>query len=148
MPGSLLHSPADVVRWALINAGVGTDPDLELECPIFTDKERESPDDVITVYTTTAKLQGRTQTDGEIQGQEGIQVRIRASDPKGGFTKADAVRDVLDKLNYPVIQVDSSIYRFPAFNRTTSVIPLGDESPTSKRKIFTINGTLALRQLS
>jgi len=79
MPGTLTHSPSDIVRQLLVNLALGVDPttDETSDWPIYESREPDLPDDCITVYNTADKLQGRTMTDGETQGQEGIQVRIR-----------------------------------------------------------------------
>lgn len=151
MSGSLLHSPADVARWALVQAGAGTDPTLSTlqEWPIFTDRENDAVDDCITIYNTAGKVQGRTHNDGEMQLQHGVQVRIRSTDPKSGHTRSRFVAEIMDKTIYDaIVDIDTSQYRLHAFTRTTDVIPLGKEVGSTKRNLFTINATISLRQLS
>jgi len=147
MPGSLDHSPADVLRRVLIALGVGTDPALGGSWPIFAAGEPDKPDSAITVYDTTGTQQGRTHTDGEVQEHHGVQVRIRAASHSAGYAKARDVATALDRdLYQEIATLGAARYMIHAATRTSDVLTLGRESPTSKRTLFTLNAVLSVRQ--
>lgn len=146
MPGSLTHSPADIVRRLLIALGVGVDPPSS-PWPIYASGEPSLPDNVITVFGTTGRQHGRTATDGEMQEHHGIQVRIRAATYPVGYTKARTIATALDTMYQDVITVPSTTnsYLIHAILRTSDVIELGKETPSSKREIFTVNALVSVR---
>jgi hypothetical protein len=54
MSGSLDHFPADIIRQLLIDLGVGLDV-TATDWPAFSQKEPDSPDNVITVFDTMGR---------------------------------------------------------------------------------------------
>lgn len=143
------HSPADIVRTLLIAKGVGTDPDSANPVwPIFADREPTSPDNVITVYNTPGRYNGRVMQ-GEVQGPEGIQVRIRAANSAKGWLKADEVHTMMaEGVLRDIVTIGAARYLVQAISRIGDVLPLGKESPTSQRNIFTINAVVTVTQCS
>lgn len=113
--------------------------------PVFVGLEPSSPDNCITVYDTVGEKNGRVMTTGEMQLHHGIQVRIRAVDHPTGFTKARAIAVALDEEVYGAdVFIDdgqrpASTYRVHSYTRRSGVFALGDESPNSKRQLFTVN---------
>jgi hypothetical protein len=104
MPGPLLHSPADVIRHLLVAIGQGSHP-TETGAgngpwPVYESKEPSRPDEVLTVQDAAGVPQGRTMFDGEVQGRDGFQVRVRAADKVAAFAKANAVAEALAKGVY------------------------------------------------
>jgi hypothetical protein len=151
MPGLLTHSPADIIRYLLTDLGLGSDSDTPnlSAWPVYESDEPPTPDDCITVYNTSDKIQGRSMIDGEFQGQEGFLIRIRSSGPVNGFSKAEAIKEAIDKqCTQVVVNLEGHSYRIPAINRTTGVLKLGQEVGVSNRYIYTINATAAIRQLT
>ncbi len=147
MSGSLAHSPADIVRYLLIDKSLGTLPSDGGSWPIFADGEPDAPDSVITVYNMAGRLGGRTQVDGEQQEHPGIQIRIRDPDSRGGGTKARAIAIALDEsIRLDNVTIGDNVYKVYAISRIGSVLSLGKEVPSSKRNLFTINAVVALRQ--
>lgn len=148
MPGTLDYSPADIVRWLMVNKGLGTDPADSDPWPVFAADEPDSPDAVITVYDTVGRLGGRTQTNGEQQEHHGLQVRIRAGDHVTGWKKARAIATSFDQLVYRnTVTVGSKSYLVHSISRAGDVLSLGKETPTSRRKLFTINVLVSVREL-
>ena len=149
MPGTLTHSPADVLRDLLIGLAVGTAPSAAGNWPIFVAGEPDTPDNCITVYDTAGTLEGRSMIDGEKQEHHGIQIRVRANDYPTGYTKARTVATTLDTSVYQnSASIGASVYVVQSVSRTTDVIPLGKENPLSKRDLFTINALVSLTQTS
>ena len=147
MSGSLDHSPSQIIRQMLVDLSLGTLPSEDDDWPIFATNEPDTPDSVITVYDTLGKLDGRTQVDGKLQIHHGFQVRIRDANTRNGYSKANAIAIALDESTYQeTVTISDSIYLVHSVSRTTDVLPIGKETPTSKRNIFTINATATLRQ--
>lgn len=100
MPGLLAHSPADITRYLLIDEGLGTLPTDSSSWPVFVGVEADTPDNVITVFDTTSRLDGRTHNEGEVAERQGIQVRVRARDHATAYAKAQAITIALDQDVY------------------------------------------------
>lgn len=154
MSGALSHSPADVLRRALIDLALGVDPtDAAQDAwPIFAGDSQsipDSPDNLLFVSDTQGTIDGWTQIDGEAQEAEGFQVLVRGRDHNIGWAKADAIKVTLDGIKLRQVGMpDLTRYLLWNVSRSGAVIPVGKESPTSKRRIFTINGTLSIRKRS
>lgn len=149
-PDSTLgHSPADILRRLLIALGYGADPP-STPWPIFAAGEPNAPDEVVTCYDTSDRGDGRIMNDGERGEHRGVQIRIRSSTHNSGYIKARAIAVAIDEEIYQntVDMGGGSVYLVHCVNRSSDVIALGVESPDSKRKLFTINVLMSLRQLT
>ena len=145
MSGSLTHSPADIVRYALIDASLGTLPSDSGSWPVYVNREPDSPDSCITVYDTTGVIAAMGM-DGTAHEHHGVQIRIRAARFETGFTKARALAIGLDStIKLASITISSSVYLVWAITRVGDVLPIGREG-SSDRELFTINATATLRQ--
>jgi hypothetical protein len=148
MTSALTHSPADVVRWLLINLGLGTDPAADGLWPIHATNEPDWPDNMLTLYDTDPSIDGRIQQTGEITEHRGVQVQVRGVDHPTAWAKVEAVRATMDEtVNKHLVIVESSAYIVYAITRRSGPLALGRESATN-RFLFTINVAVALRQLS
>lgn len=144
---SLTHSPADVLRYLLVSLGGGTLPAASGSWPIHVSNEPTSPDSVITCYDTSGILNGRIQVTGEMVEHHGIQIRIRSATPAAGYTKANAIKILLDSsINRDSVNIDGSEYLVHAVTRQGGIANIGRNVPTSKLNIFTLNAIIALRQ--
>ena len=155
MSGALAHSPADVVRNLLVDLGLGTTPSDAGSWPVYAAQEPNTPDSVITIYDTAGRKNGRTQVDGEVQEHHGIQIRVRDANHQDGYAKARAIAVALDEqvaaqgvVVDDIVGTGQTTYVVWNVSRTTDVLSLGKETPTSKRNLFTINAVAALRQLT
>lgn len=152
MSGSLSHMPSDIILQLLVDKGDGTLPSANGIWPVFSTREPDKPDSIITIYDTTSKLEGRDHTSGEMVEHYGIQFRIRAADPNDGWRKANAIKTTIDTntLRTVVSIADTtgtatSSYRIQAITRTSGILSLGKEqSGKVKRNIFTINAIAAI----
>lgn len=150
MPGPLAHSPADVLRWCLINNDHGTDPNLYVDdWPITVSDEPDTPDNCITLFDTVDRTNGRFQTNGEVQGSHGIQIRLRSKNHATGYSKLDSIKEFLDKqLVQKTVTIDGVEYLLYSCYRTSGILSLGREMPQTNRRIFTLNVQLSVRQTS
>jgi Bacteriophage minor capsid protein len=168
MSSLLSDSPADVVRWLLVHlgestimmpngqtipAGLATDPNLDPQqpWPCYASDEPDGPDSVITVYDTQGRDDGRSMIDGERYEHHGIQIRVRAVTHREGYLKARQIAVAIDQavINKYVAFGDGTgrAYNIPCISRTSNVIPLGKDTPNTKRRIFTINAVCPIGEL-
>lgn len=148
MPGTLDHSPADVVRRLLIDLGLGAAPPAASSAwPIYTGGEPNLPDQAITVTDTEGRGHGRDQVTGERQEHHGISIMVRAATFPAGYAKARDVATALDAQYQDVTTLGAARYLVHAVTRTSDVFSLGKESPQSKRSLFSVNALVSLRQL-
>lgn len=140
------HSPADVVRWLLINLGVGTDPDDEGSWPIFCDGEGDTPDNAITVYNTSGIVHGEVHYNGEVQEHYGLQFRLRATKSTVAWPKINELMLTIDQvINNDVVTIDGTSYYVECIPRTGTVLALGKAD--GKRYVYTLNSTVSLRKI-
>lgn len=143
----LADSAADIVRVLLIDLGQGVRASTRGDgtpWPITTGKELPKPDEVITVKDTQGTDDGRIMIDGSLVYHYGLQIRIRSMDERTGYTKAETVRTALAAVRRRVATVNGSGYKVHAITHIGPVLPIGDEAPQSRRKVFTLNCTAAI----
>lgn len=141
------HTASDIVRWLLIDQGLGTDPEDSAAWPVYDAREPDQPDNCLTVYTTEGLDHGRLMPTGESAGLLGIQVRIRSRDERTGAAKAGAIKKAFEEDVYDeTVTVDATSYVVCCMARIGDVLTLGDESPTSRRKVHTVNAMVSIRE--
>lgn len=147
----MYHSPSDIIRKMLVDAGLGTEPSAAGAWPVYGISEPSEPDNVITVYDTAGRDRGRT-FDGERQEQNGFQIRVRASSHVEGYARARALAMALDALYRVTVTVTDgpapATYLVHSMNRTGDVLVVGKEIPITHRHLFTINGMTTIRQVA
>lgn len=145
MSGSLDHAQCEIIRKLLIDLGQAANSQT-VDWSIFSYSEPNTPDNCITVYNTTGTTQGAFQTSGEVQEFHGIQIRLRGNNKKTAFAKANDIFVALSGVQMRTVTVESANYTIASVRPTANVIDLGNETPDSKRRIFTINAITALHQ--
>lgn len=146
--GNLKHSPGHVVARLLAFLGVGTVPASPVQAwPAYVESTPTSPDNLITVYTTTGTSDGRSATDGEGFQHYGFMVRVRSSDHQTGWERADSIQRALERMLDVTVYIGSSAYFVHTIARIGDVIPVGAEEG-SNRRLFTLNGTITIRQVA
>lgn len=146
---ALSHSPSHIVRQLFVELGGGSAFNAGQPWPVFDSVEPATPDQVITVYDTPGRSDGRSMIDGELFEHFGIQVRVRSKEHEAGWVKAEALRTMMAITAYEeAIHVSSAFYLVHCFAGIGQVLPLGREVGVSARKLFTINAVVSIRQLS
>jgi hypothetical protein len=154
MSGLLNHTPAMVVRKLLRNLGYGTEPENNQAWPIYYSFFPDQPDNAIAIYDTTGRLEGRNHVDGETTIHHGIQVVVRSiGTDSNGRRKAEAIHHAFDSqvghTNVSLTDEEhTSTYGISAINNTTDVIPLPRESPTSQRRLYTLNAVVSMAMIT
>jgi hypothetical protein len=144
-----------VIRKLLLNHGTVGDHTLNEDWPIFVSIEPEEVngkriDDIITIYNTVGKEDGRHQIDGSRAEHPGIQVLIRCADSERGLVKARELERILNEevLRENVELYDSNdvlyTYFVQALTQTSLILPLGRDQDNSDRFLFTINYTVTM----
>lgn len=158
MSGALSHLPSNIIRQLLVDLGVGSLPTDNISNPISIENEPNSPDNVITIYTTTSVLQGRNQNNGEMNEFYGIQIRIRNSDIQNGWIKAKKIQNEIDTVvNRNTVSIadttgtSTSSYLVHAITRTSGILSIGKEGQESRggrtdRNLFTINAIVSITE--
>lgn len=146
MSGALSHSPALIIRKLLVDLGQATEPSDSKSWPAYAGQEPDTPDEAITVYATEGRLFGRHMTDGEVQEQYGVQVRIRSQEENTGYAKANDIAIALDQAVYlDTVTIGTKQYLVWALHRAGCVHRLG-KAPNTQRSIHTINAYATIRQ--
>lgn len=145
LPDSFDHSPADIVRALLILKGLGSTPPDRAAWPVYSSREPHRPDDAITTYNTTGVDDGSDMWDGKNNTHFGILIRVRSTLEPVGWAKAGQIREAIlsNEVVYDeVVTIGDNTYLVHCFSRVGEVFALGTETPTSKRRIYTVNATV------
>lgn len=143
------HSPADILRWMLVSIGSLTSPTLNQAWPGYCSQEPNQPDNCVTTFDVEGFMAGREQHQGDRLSRKGVQIRIRSTNHRTGWVKADEIAATLDRsILRDSIVIGESTYCVQSFRRTSGVIDLGKEVGASKRHLFTINGLLTVEKIS
>ena len=148
MPSHVLdHSTADVIRHLMINLGHGVLPPTSAgdAWPIYRGNEPPAPDNCITVYDAQGVDHGRLMVTSERVIDYGFQIRVRSQTYEVGHTKARQLQVECDDVYQDEVTIDSTTYIIHAINLTSDVIPLGKEEGSTSRYLFTINGTVTMK---
>lgn len=141
----LNHSPADIVRYLLVDLARGSLPEDETSWPIFVSQEADSPDSCITLYDTSGILEGRAQVSGEIQEHYGLQIRVRAAAANVAYAKISEINAWIDEsVRNNLVTIDSNQYLVYAITRKGGILSLGKELSASKRNLYTVNAIVSL----
>lgn len=143
------HSPADILRWLLVGIGSLTSPTLSQSWPGYCSQEPNLPDNCVTTFDVEGLMGGREHHGGDRLSRKGVQIRIRSTNHRTGWIKADEIATTLDRsVLRDSIAVGESTYCVQSFRRTSDVIDLGKEVGASKRHLFVINGLLTVEKIS
>lgn len=146
MSSELLTTPAGIIRQLMIDLSLGTDDGV---WRIYSGYQPDEVTDSICVYDTSGTIQGRTQFDGVTQGQDGIQVSVRANVANVGYLKAKAITTAFDtQVLRTLVTVDAGIYKIQAITLKSGINSLGREAPPTRRRIYTANFITSLARIN
>jgi hypothetical protein len=148
--GTLLHSPADILRRLMVQDGKGVLPTsaTNTNWPISTSQELNAPDNTVTTYDTDGRDFGRSQPTSERFEHHGVMVRVRGMTFQEAWVKARALAVYLDEDVYQeLVTVSGSTYLVHAVSRQSRPAYLGRE-PGTERHLFSINVTVNLHLMT
>lgn len=140
----LLHPPCRIVQEALITLGVAADPSVAPlgDFPVYSSKEPDLPDEVLTVYDTQGTNSGALAETGEMVEFPGIMIRMRMRRYGSGYAKMVTICDAVDALKRLTVTISddqgSATYRINELRRKGQPVPM-QGMPASNRKLITIN---------
>lgn len=135
-------SPADILARYIVQVGVGNNPPGN-PWPTYYSILPDAPDQALCAFNTAGILDGRLQEDGLTIEHHGVQVMVRSKQEDVGWTKAKAVKTMLNAIRNNVVTEASATIN--AATLKTPIIPLGIEAGT-KRYRFTINAILTITE--
>jgi hypothetical protein len=142
--GLIQHAPSDVIRWAIIHFGDGTDPTLSpLQAwPVYDDIEPPTPDNCVSVFSTTPEPGQRNMVSGDYPFHYGFMVRVRAQTSSGALLKIKTIETRLSQQLYDqVITIGGVNYVIHSVSIKSGPLRSGLDSPSTKRSIYTLNCT-------
>lgn len=151
---NLIRSPAEVIQQLLIDGGVTTEGGQGGAWPCWSamepdDTDASIPDEIVVVYDTQGVDDLRTMIDGKLYTHHGIQLLVRAATHGRGYGKAMAARNFLaEAIRNTYTTVVETRYIVHAVTKIGDVIPIGTDPGTSKRRMFTVNATVAMTMVS
>lgn len=157
MAGRLFDSPGHVVGKLLrdLSLGVAGGGGSVQPWQVFVDDQADQPDRVITVYNTSGRFDAYTQPDKERVGPEGVQLRIRAERGSPAWDKVNEIALAFDndvEHNTVIIPADQyspspRSYHVASVSRQGMIVNQGFDGE-SKRRVFTFNALVYVRQIS
>lgn len=137
-----------IVRKLLLDAAKVTLPAANLAWPAFYSDEPPKPDNLVVVFDTAGRVDSREMVQGKIVEHYGVQLLIRAVDHATGWGKASDIRSWLaENVVEHTVNVEGTYYTVQAISKFGPLLTLGNESPTSKRKVFTLNAMVSVTQV-
>lgn len=147
MSGNLSHSVEQIIQYLLDDLSLGTLPSEDDSWPVFRANLPDAPDSLIAVLRTASDIKGRLHYDGTVVEHYGVQITVRGVTDTAGATKAQSiVESFAGTVKNTDVTIGSNVYRVHTIKRINGPLSIGNESPESKRKIFTINITVSMRQ--
>jgi len=141
------HSPAQIVVQLMINKSLGTLYSTGKDWPIYYGSMPTEPDNVLTVYDTFPKMDGRIQATGEVVTHPGVMIRIRNTKYNPGWKKGDDIALAFDNIRNENVVLEGRTYRIASISRSAGVIPLGQEQGKT-RMVFTLNCTITVSDIT
>jgi len=147
------YSPADVLGQMLINAAQVSDYDSNGQpvgdWPVAINEEKDSPDNVVTLYDIAGGENYRNNIDNRVFGPAGFQVRVRASTQREAWSKASSLYAYLSEgsgggLYMVGVSIGSSYYLVHAVSHMENLITLQRE-PGSSRRIVVFSAQVTVQ---
>jgi len=131
----LEHSPADVLRYALVAAGLGVMPNTTGSWPVSVGTEPNKPDLVITCKDTHGRVGGHYGT-GDRDEFYGVQLVLRANDKPSLWVKLNQLANAFDTDRahfYRVtVTLGAKTYLLENVTRRDNGIPMGPERESAR----------------
>lgn len=154
MTGILNHTPAQVVRQAIIDLVLGTEPSDGLAWPVHDSALGDEPDDALCVFDTEGRQHGRYQTSGTTPEHYGFSLMSRSLNIVDGYVKLKRIMEAFDtQINRTEVTLaaDASagiyetLYRINSISRTGAVRRAGRDG---RRWLHAINFLVSLELVS
>lgn len=140
-----MNTAAEVVRQQLLNHAIVSENGV---WPCFVSFAPDTPDNLVCIYDTAGKQDGRIMASGEAIIHPGIQIMVRGLDYNDVHSQmrkiwlnTDAVRKVTVAIS------GGSTYSLLNVSRTGDVLNAGIESVSDRRRyVLTLNAVVTMRE--
>lgn len=146
------HSPADILRHALVIAGAGTLRSVAPAgaWPVFVGNLPDQPDSAICLYDTgglrDGRLMGGASGGGRSITHPGWQIRVRSASPLDAWAKAREIVEILDGIKAFECPIGSAGYTIASVTQTSDLLSFqwAAEQKVTRREQITFNGTITI----
>jgi hypothetical protein len=142
---NLTHSPAHILYRHLVACEVVSAPDAGRDWPATYTSMPDAPDNVVCIYNTTGRHDGRLMGTGEVIEHPAIMCKVRAGRDADAYARASLIADILDKIKQAAVAIDGKNYTIESVSRPTPIIQLGQEEG-GRRFAYTVNAYLTVRE--
>lgn len=152
----MLSEPSAIVAQLLRDKGAAASPTAPpADWEAYAAFPQERPERCVVVRDTLGRNHGRAMFDGKVKRHWGIQILVRGAGGGGLTAKAEAFRkavEIAETLAEDVVDeevtIGGGVYNVHCFAAIDQPISVGFEAPTSKRWVYSLNCTAAIRRLS
>ena len=137
------HTPAEILRKVLIDAGEVSLPSQNDVWPMFVSGLDSSPNDALAIYDTVGTEDGSIQPTGETKRHPGWQVRCRSVDYRTAYRKLAKIANFFDTLAQVALTLDADQYTLHSVYQSSNIVHLVVRDEQA-REHFTFNGTVAI----
>lgn len=124
----MINSPADILRYCMINMGACTLPTDEEDWPGYVNVLPESNRDNLVLFTdTTGISDGRHMRTGQTIEHPGTQILVRSDRQTDAWKTCNYISNAMDAVYRQWVIIDSNAYLLLAITRRTSITPLNTE---------------------
>lgn len=142
----MIHAASQIILEYLISKNKATRASVNQAWPITYNNMPNLPDNMLTLYDTLGRMDGRLMQDGKRITHPGILLRVRNLNGNEGFDKAREIAEFFDSVAGDSVTFDSKTYKIHNISRTSDVIPLGQEAGKS-RSLFTVNAVVTISEV-
>lgn len=142
----MTHSPAEVLRALLIADGLCPSNQVSaFAC--FVSSMPDEPDAVVCTYDSDGRLDGRLMRTGEVIEHPRVVIQVRSATFTAGWQKMEAIRALIDSVKRREVTVQVATYLVQNISRTSTILALGQEEGTTKRReYFSLNVLMTLQE--
>lgn len=143
------HTGAEVLMNHLISTGVVSRSGSGRPWPATFNHMPEQPNDAVALYDTQGRMDGRMMRSGTVVEFPGVMVRIRSKTYSAGAQIAFRIIQKIDAILNAIVVVGAAEkqYKIDSVQRTSSLLPLGQEEGGS-RELISINGLISYGEYS
>jgi hypothetical protein len=106
----------------------------------------DTPDEVVVLYNTRGKMDGRDMRTGVMMTHPGIMFMVRAADEYAVFAKTNDIKEFIDAVRRNTVDIEDQRYRIDAITRTSDPIALGQETGNTRR-LYSLNAIATITAL-
>lgn len=143
----MTDTPARIVAQLLVDYGVAGAVGGVSAWPVYIGPTPDTPDNVLVVRNTTGGDESDILPAGALDLRYGFQLMVRGRTEILSWSKTLAAAAALRTVHNETVMVGAVAYAVDAVTGLAPPLRVGEESATSKRLLYSLNGMLTVRQL-